>query len=400
MLKDIKYLISIAVALAIAVLPSCTPDTTPDTDEEPGTEIGGDNNGGENGGEEGGNEGGNEGGEDETPAVIPNNGIGEDGVIALNQAYTSYYLGDVWDTGVADYYLILSNDELGQNATTGFEVPLHQGGWILYLDLWSTISQDTANAVLPEGTYTFGHGRDMWCFYDEFSLATNNYEQVKTDEGWRYRIKDIFFKSGTVEVAHVEAGYLITAEVTTTSGEILSFRYEGPVAFEDQSDDEEWRVSIDEDVDVKAVYGTVNHYSSYEDSNCDNYVVQLFNVTELTSDKMHPNVAGGMKLMLDIYPELGKGIAGTYEIGTLSDEKYLLKKEPWVYYPGCYWGTIALGTFLELVEEDGTVLYSVVKSGTLTITDNADGTNTIVADFVTERGKKLTCNWTGTLVEF
>ena len=338
--------------------------------------------------------------EDETPAVIPNNGIGEDGVIALNQAYTSYYLGDVWDTGVADYYLILSNDELGQNAATGFEVPLHQGGWILYLDLWSTISQDTANAVLPEGTYTFGHGRDMWCFYDEFSLATNNYEQVKTDEGWRYRIKDIFFKSGTVEVAHVEAGYLITAEVTTTSGEILSFRYEGPVAFEDQSDDEEWRVSIDEDVDVKAVYGTVNHYSSYEDSNCDNYVVQLFNVTELTSDKMHPNVAGGMKLMLDIYPELGKGIAGTYEIGTLSDEKYLLKKEPWVYYPGCYWGTIALGTFLELVEEDGTVLYSVVKSGTLTITDNADGTNTIVADFVTERGKKLTCNWTGTLVEF
>ena len=402
MFKDMKYLISMAVALAIAVLPACTPDTTPDTDNEPDTEIGGgENEGGENGGENEGNEGGNEGGnEDTTPPIIENNGVGEDGVIALDRVYNAYYLGDVWDTGVADYYMILSNDDLGQNAATGFEVPLHQGGWILYLDLWSTIAENTADAVLPEGTYTFGQGRDMWCFYNEYSLSTNNYEQVKTDEGWRYRIKDIMFKSGTVKDEHVENGYLITTEVVTTTGETLSFRYEGPVAFEDQSDDEEWRNYLDEDVDVKPVYGTLNHYSSYEESNCDNYVIQLFNVDELTADKVHPNVAGGMKLMLDIYPELGKGLTGTYKIGTLSDEKYLLKKEPWVYYPGCYWGSLALGTFLEFVDLDGTVLYSVVKSGTLTITENDDDTYTIVADFVTERNKKLTCNWTGSLDEF
>ena len=103
---------------------------------------------------------------------------------------------------------------------------------------------------------------------------------------------------------------------------------------------------------------------------------------------------------MDIYPELGKGVAGTYHIGTLSDDKYLLKKEPWVYYPGCYWGTMALGTFVEFIDKDGTALYSVVKGGTLTITENDDDTYTIVADFTTEKDKKITCNWTGPLASF
>jgi hypothetical protein len=60
---------------------------------------------------------------------------------------------------------------------------------------------------------------------------------------------------------------------------------------------------------------------------------------------------------------------------------------------------MALGTFVEFVDQDGTVLYSVVKGGTLTITENEDNTYTIVTDFTTEKGKKITCNWTGALAE-
>lgn len=374
MTKTIKHMIMAVAALVATTFVACNPD-----------------NGGENGGEGGPTP--------NAPEVIENNGVGADGKIKLNSVACAYYLGNVWDNGVADYYFMLTNDTLGMGSNN-FEVPMHQGGWILYLDLWSVIAPDTANAVLPEGTYTFGNSRDFGCFYNEYSLATNNVEQVLVDGEWKYRIKDIFFQSGTVVVTHTAKGYLIETSVVTNSGEELNFVYEGAIAFEDQSDDEEWRPALDKDIDLTPIQGSIRFYESYTSSNCDNYVIMLFNTDKLTSDKIHPNVAGGVRLVLDIYPELGKGVTGSYRIGTLSDEKYLLKKEPWVYYPGCYWGTMALGTFVEYVDTDGSVLYSVVKEGDLAITDNGDGTYTIAADFVTERNKKITCNWTGSLESF
>ena len=374
MTKTIKNMLLVVAALVATTFMACNPD-----------------NGGENGG------GGTP--TPDTPEVIENNGVGADGKIELNSVACAYYLGNVWDNGVADYYFMLTNDTLGMGSNN-FEVPMHQGGWILYLDLWSVISPDTANAVLPEGTYTFSNSRDFGCFYNEYSLATNNVEQVLIDGEWKYRIKDIFFQSGTVNVKHTSKGYLIETSVVTTSGEELNFIYEGDIVFEDQSDDEEWRPALDKDIDLTPTTGSIRFYESYASSNCDNYVIMLFNTENLTEDKIHPNVAGGIRLVLDIYPELGKGVTGSYKIGTLSDEKYLLKKEPWVYYPGCYWGTMALGTFVEYVDTDGSVKYSVVKSGDLAITENGDGTYTIAADFVTERDKKITCNWTGSLENF
>lgn len=365
-------MLMVVAALVATTFVACNPD-----------------NGGENGGDPTPN----------TPEVIANNGVGADGKIKLNSVACAYYLGNVWDNGVADYYFMLTNDTLGMGSN-GFEVPMHQGGWILYIDLWSVIAPNTADAVLPEGTYTFGNSRDFGCFYSEYSLATNNMEQVLVDGEWKYRVKDIFFQSGTVTVKHTSKGYLIETSVITTAGEELNFVYEGAIAFEDQSDDEEWRPALDKDIDLTPMQGSIRFYESYASSNCDNYVITLFNTDKLTSDNIHPNVAGGIRLVLDIYPELGKGVTGKYKIGTLSDDKYLLKKEPWVYYPGCYWGTMALGTFVEYVDTDGSVLYSVVKSGDLDITDNGDGTYTIAADFVTERSKKITCNWTGSLETF
>lgn len=372
MMKTIKnMIIAVAALVATTVLVACNPDNGGQVDEQG----------------------------PEAPEIIANNGVGDDGKIHLYEAACAYYLGNVWDNGVADYYIMLTNDTLGTGAN-GFEVPMHQGGWILYLDLWSAISPNTANAVLPEGTYTFGNSRDFGCFYNEYSLATNNVEQVLVDGQWLYRVKDIFFESGTVVVKHTTNGYLIETSVKTTTGEDLNFVYEGDIPFEDQSDDEEWIPALDKDIDLTPVQGTIRFYESYASSNCDNYLIMLFNTDQLTSDNIHPNVAGGIRLVLDIYPELGKGVTGSYKIGTLSDDKYLLKKEPWVYYPGCYWGTMALGTFVEYIDTDGSVLYSVVKSGDLTITDNGDGTYTIAADFVTEKDKKITCNWTGSLETF
>lgn len=382
MTKIVKNIAMMVAVFTAAIFMACNPDVggnepeTPETPETPVTPEG-----------------------PVAPEVIENNGVGADGKIALNSVAYACYLGNVWDNGVGDYYIMLTNDTLGMGAN-GFEVPMHQGGWILYLDLWAALSANTSKAVLPEGTYTLGNSRGIGCLYNEFSLATNNVEQVLVDGQWLYRIKDIYFKEATAVVKHTSKGYRIETNVVTSTDTELSFVYEGEIAFEDQSDDEEWLPALDMDINLEPVYGNIRFYESIPSANCDNYVISLFNVADLTEDKVHPNVIGGIKLMLDIYPELGKGVTGTYHIGTLSDEKYLLKKEPWVYYPGCYWGTMALGTFVEYINQDGTALYSVVKGGTLTITENEDNTYTIVADFVTERGKKITCNWTGALSQF
>lgn len=340
----------------------------------------------------------NGGGGNDAPEIIENNGIGADGKIRLNNMVAAYYLGDVWDTNVADYYLVLSNDEIGIGSN-GFEVPMHQGGWLLYLDLWSVISENTANATLPEGTYTFGNSRELGCFYNQYSLATNNREQVQVDGEWLYDIKDVYFKSGTVVVEHVERGYLITTDVVTTDDTTYSFVYEGPIVFEDQSNDEDWQPILDTDVVLTPKKVTMWQSNSYPEDNCDRYAMMLYNTESLTEDGMHPSVVGGVKLQVSFFPELGKDIAGHYVVGTL-ESNGILDKAPGLVYPGSYYGTAALGTFVEYVESISSVLYSTIKSGTFDVTNNGDGTYTVVADFTTERNKKVSCSWTGVIGEY
>ena len=342
------------------------------------------------------NNGGN--GNNDAPEIIANNGVGEDGKIALNNMVAAYYLGNVWDNGVADYYVALSNDTIGQGSD-GFEVPMHQGGWILYLDLWSAMSENTKNATLPEGTYTFGDSRELGCFYQEYSLATNNREQVQVDGEWLYDIKDVYFKSGTVVVEHVKKGYRITTDVVTTDNETYSFVFEGPIVFDDQSDDEDWQPILDTDVELTPKKVTMWQSNSYPEDNCDRYAMMLYNTESLTEDGLHPSVVGGVKLQVSFFPELGQDVAGHYTVGTL-ESNGVLKKAPGLVYPGSYYGTAALGTFVEYVESMSSVLYSTIKSGEFDITNNGDGTYTVVANFLTERDKKVTCSWTGVIESY
>jgi hypothetical protein len=58
---------------------------------------------------------------------------------------------------------------------------------------------------------------------------------------------------------------------------------------------------------------------------------------------------------------------------------------------------MALGTFLEYVAEDGSVLYSVIKDGDITVSLNDNGTHTIIVDAINEKGNKVTCQWSGAI---
>uniref|UniRef100_UPI0040566B17 hypothetical protein n=1 Tax=Alistipes sp. TaxID=1872444 RepID=UPI0040566B17 len=329
--------------------------------------------------------------------IIPNNGVGEDGKIHLTKSFGGIYFGDFWDLGIGDYYIMLTNDEVGMTGN-GDPAPMHQGGWILYLDFWGDLSEDHTNPILPEGVYTYANDRGPNVLTAGYTLATNNVERVEQDGEYLYRIVDVLFVGGTTTVTHTEKGYRIEAELFNVAEQPIQFVYEGEIVFEDESDDEDFSTSIDWDVAMEPV--RVNTYRSSSDPAYDNHVLRLFDVETITEDGVHPGEPG-MKLQLDLFTEPGaKNLAGTYRPGVLND-KGILEKVPGVFYPGQYWSTMALGSFLEYVADDySTVLYSVLQDGELTITENQDGTFTIVGDFTSETGNKVTCNWTGEIEQY
>lgn len=316
----------------------------------------------------------------------------EDGTIVLNRCAGGIYFGDFWDEGIGDYYFLLTNDEKIGQTEAGFDVPMTPGRWLLMIDVWGALSEDHTNPIVPEGTYHWNEERGENVLTAGYTLATENVEQV----GEQFRIVDHYFSDGTVTVEHTTKGYKVAATFTTTEGKEMKFIFEGEMTLEDKSDDEEYNPELDGDVTVNPVIGRTYLYESLE--NCDRHVLMLFSSTNLTYDNIHVNEPG-MKLHLGLYNHPGAGLAGSYVVGTLNEADILIK-EPGVFYPGRMYGSsTALGSFLEVVRDDLSVEYAVLVDGELTITENADGTYTVVGEFLSGNDGTISCNWTGEIVQ-
>ena len=326
------------------------------------------------------------------------NGGKDENVIILDRQVNGYYLGKVWDfqgEEHADYYFTLGNCAVGQSVQTGYEVPMEVGGWLLFLDLWAEASEDTSRAVIPEGEYTFSNKRDMYIVYDEYTIATQNIEQV----GSQFRIRDRRFTGGTVNVSYNKVGgYIIEAVLTTIIDDEeveLTFKYEGPIVFEDQSDDEPWEPGMNDDINVNPVQATVASYPGEADG-VDSYVLRLFD-TSISDDGTHPSAPGHM-IMLDLYTAAGADFAGDYRPGTMSGNTMV--KEPGVYYPGKFWGGMALGSVVERVYPDMTTESDVLVDGTVEIRNLGGSNYAIRLNMTTGNNHKVTCDWSGVVSAF
>ena len=334
----------------------------------------------------------NEGENTETPGEE----TPDDGSIKLTSNFSGYYFGDFWDDGIGGYYFILTNDtQLGVNSAMQ-EVPMTPGCWLLCVELWGDLSADSANAIVPEGTYKFAqrHGEKN-IFTSEYTVATYNAEKV----GDLYRIQNTFFKDGTITIEHTDKGCKMVANLVSTEGEELKFTYEGPITMEDQSDDDPYNPGLEQNYVVEPVAASYYTYQTTEDYS--EIVLMLFDTTNLTYDNMHP-YEPGMVLHLEFYTEPNASLAGTYTVGELSDKGILINKEPGIFYPGRLYSQMALGSHLEVVNDDATmsVEYGVLVDGSFTITENGDGTHTIVGDLLTSKDTTVKCNWTGVFAPY
>lgn len=325
-----------------------------------------------------------------------NGGKGDENVILLDRQGAAYYLGKVWDfqgEEHADYYVVLSNCEIGQSVQTGLEVPMEVGGWLLFLDLWAEASVDTANAVLPEGEYFFSNLRDMYVVYDQYTIATANIEKV----GNQYRIVDRQFKGGNVVVEHTSKGYRIEAVMTTEidgKDVELTFKYEGAIAFEDQSDDEPWEPGMQDDIVVNPIKATVDSRNNGDGTS--SHVVRLFDTTA-SADGTHPATTGHM-ISIDLYTEESADFVGTFIPGTMQDNGVMVK-EPGVFYPGKFWGGFALGSIIERVYPDMSTESDILTGGTIEVRKSGER-YAFDLDLTTGNGYKLTCDWVGMVEPF
>ncbi len=333
------------------------------------------------GGENGGN--GDNGGKD-----------GENTII-LDRQGAAYYLGKVWDyqgEEHADYYVVLANCEIGQSVQTGLEVPMEVGGWLLYLDMWAEASTDTANAVLPEGEYTFSNQRGMYVLYDQYTVATENVERV----GNQYRILDRQFKGGSVTVEHTASGYAIEAVMTTTiNGEDveLTFKYEGSIVFEDQSDDEEWKPGMEEDIVVEPIMATVDTRPA---DGYTTHVIRLFDAAPY-ADGTHVSTVGHM-ISITVFSEPDADIVGDYVVAESNGTTTI--REPGKFQPGKFYGNTPLGSFVERVYPDMHVENAIITGGTIAIRKAANNAYGFDIDLETGNGYNLTCDWVGEVEPF
>lgn len=322
----------------------------------------------------------------ETPQVPePDPGTEEATEILLDREVeeSGMYFGDFWKEGFANYYFELSNGEIGMiNDGGAVTVPMNEGGYILAFDLWGAISEDHTHPIVPEGVYTANNGRAEGAFDLKNTLAVYN----KGQQGDQFQIVNIKFEDGTIDVKHVNEGYNIKAEFTTSDGTRYEFTYTGTVTMTDWSDDEEKAWEIGTDVDLAPIYVTK---TLFEEDGCDNWLLRCFDTKKVTSDGLHVNQAG-MKFQISLRVPKGGDFAGTYRPG----------KESGTFEPGARMGMFATGTYCERVNANMSIQYCVMDQGQINIARNLDGTYTFSVNLTTVDGYSVKGNWTSAIEEF
>ncbi len=308
--------------------------------------------------------------------------------VTLDTFHDGLYFGDFHKEGYADYYFLLSNGELGQVSEVDV-VPMNPGGYVLRCDIWSSISAEHTNAIIPEGTYTSNVGRKNGTFNTELTFATFNEEKV----GDLYRIKQLLTNDGVITVKHTSDGYDIRAELTTTDGDKYIYSYQGPITLRDMSGEgdkyDNGHIKANLDIQTKRV--TKQLFGSGD--NYDNYVLRCFDSEKITGDGLYPK-GTGHKIQLDLYTAKGADITGTYKVG--ERREYTAG----TFYPGVWLGVQAMGTFCMQIDETYKSRFCAIQDGKINISKNSDGTYTVRCDLTDSDGYSVKTSWTGEIEDF
>lgn len=285
--------------------------------------------------------------------------------------------------GAANYYLILTNDELEVDDDQQY-IPTTPGSVVVSLDIYAADSQDADNAVLPEGTYLL----DETAAAGSADIQTTFVRQLSPVGKLEYKT----VKSGSITVVKTVDGYKIDGTFVSDQGESFTIHYEGGLTFENRSSSSKDTLMI-EDVDNTVFKGlTITAHGG--DDKYNRYTLQLFDGTDNNGI-----ISDGVVLNVDLFSTTPAGediiIAdGTYKASP--DYEDITEFEPMTFLSGDCYTVIGyplyIGTYLQDMRksaETGVMLYGYANKGTITMKRDGDKYSVRV-DITTRNGVHVT----------
>lgn len=275
-------------------------------------------------------------------------------VVEFNAAY---FGGTYYNVGTHNYYIVLSDAEV-----TGTEAV--DGATYYYFDLYSNNVNDDLS--VPNGVYTFD--------------ASNNYASGTFTEEYGFgfkvngeeRIWYLYAEGSKVTVSDNK----IVAELILTDGTKHVVTYEGSLALEEVS---EGGSSLTGDLEFNETGWdvVVEYYGQYYSDETDNYYVSLYEDVDTGTGKC---------FVLDLMADYATCVdhSGTFT----ATEEY---PAPNTFYTGLLEDGYLAGSWYAEIE-DGSVsgVMAPLMEGTITVTLNADGTETYTFDCKDDQGYKIT----------
>lgn len=157
----------------------------------------------------------------------------------------------VSDKSLYNYYFVLSDVGFDDS---NFVNP--NGEFFFRIDLFNTQAEDPKNAFIPEGVYTFDGTSDE----PGMGLMGRKSGFFRTDE-YSFHTDKHDFRQATLTVARIETGWRYEVLATLDNDEIYYVEYEGPVVFDNQSNDGvvgQQLPPLDTDLSATFTYGEGN----------------------------------------------------------------------------------------------------------------------------------------------
>ncbi len=311
---------------------------------------------------------GGNGGGGETPT--PGEGVN----FTANYAYAMYY-GDQYTPGTADnYYFFLS--DLGVDED-GYD---YAGGTYYRFDIYAPITSDY---TIAPGTYTIDPTDSMavgtvTAYYSAY-YKWNSYGDDYEATDWPDSGFITFNEDGSI---YAEVHMMVSGEthkVSFAGGDIVI--YDGTGGGEGGGGEYDIMSTLTSDYAA-----TLDHHTLVYEFYGDYYYIGLQNWTFMIA----PNDGEGEYVQFDVLagPD-STDFAGTYAISS--------EMESFTSYPGVIDGGYMGGSWLYSSDY---ITMSPFVDGTLTVTNNNNGTYSVSFDVTDDAGYNVTGSWTGEILDY
>lgn len=312
------------------------------------------------------------------PAEDPNDNIIN---ITANQLIGTYY-GERLVSGLGHYWIILSDDGFVDGST----VPNSE---FFRLDLLGPIAEDEDNIRIPDGRYRF----DFSNSFSEFSIlniGSSDYTYVDaTGEAWAYSLIDA--------ILEVDGNSMNLTAFVDDKEYHVTFNGEYSISYNPISDIISTLTS-DYEINLNNCTGYLTCYNDYWHCGYCNWQIEFI---------CNDGIKNGTYLVLDFLTDANtngsSGVEGTYHsTGFQEEDPTQPAWSPYTFIPGMRVsddGVHMMGSLLMEYANGVGINQAAIFGGEFSITDNHDGTYTIIINALDDAdpSHKITLNWTGEL---